>query len=128
MVRRHLKIFRYDMDALGLLEVVAAVGRILAVEVKVAASLTRCLSVALDLASLAFIAAPDQPSTRLCWTGEYLPCDGNVAVALRPWLCRPSIVVLALRVARAVARGAHRIACIIPIARASCRCAHLESR
>lgn len=59
MVNYHLETLRHKYNALGLLEVVAAVGRILAVEVEVAASLTWCLSVALDLAPLALITAPD---------------------------------------------------------------------
>jgi hypothetical protein len=44
--------------ALGLLEVVAAVGRIRAFEVQIAAALTRRLAVALNLAPLALITAP----------------------------------------------------------------------
>lgn len=40
---------------LALLEVIAAIRRILAFEVQVAASLTRCLSVAFDLAALTFV-------------------------------------------------------------------------
>jgi hypothetical protein len=43
-------------DILGFLEIIAAVWRILAVEVEVAAALTRCLAVAFDLAPLAFVA------------------------------------------------------------------------
>jgi hypothetical protein len=48
-VRRHL------LEFVRLLEVVAAIGRILAFEVEVPASLTGSLPVALDLAPLAFV-------------------------------------------------------------------------
>lgn len=47
---RHVLVF------LRVLEAIAAVGRVDAFEVQVAASLTRCLAVALDLAALALVA------------------------------------------------------------------------
>ena len=89
-VRRHL------LELVALLEVVAAIGRIQALETEVAASLARRLPVALDLAPLALVA-----------------CDADVAVALRPWLRRPvlALPLLLLPRARAVLR-AHRVAAV----------------
>ena len=88
-VRRHL------LELVALLEAVATIGRIHALEIEVAASLTRRLPIALDLAALAFIA-----------------CDADVAIALRPWL-RSSVVALPLlgRV-RVVVLGAHCVAAV----------------
>jgi hypothetical protein len=44
-----------------------------------------------------------------------IPGNGNVAVALRPWLRRPAILAPPLRIAARVARGAHGVACIVPV-------------
>jgi hypothetical protein len=48
--------FKIAGHELWLLEIVAAVWRILAFEIEVAAALAGCLAIALDLAPLAFIA------------------------------------------------------------------------
>jgi hypothetical protein len=44
-----------------------------------------------------------------------IPGNGNVAVALRPWLRRPAILTLPLNMAARVVRGAHGVACIVPV-------------
>jgi hypothetical protein len=88
-MRRHL------LELVALFEVVAAVGRIQALEIEIAASLTWRLPVAFDLAALALIA-----------------CDTDVAIALCPRL-RSSVVALPLlRCVRVVVLGAHRVAAV----------------
>jgi hypothetical protein len=106
---------------LGLLEVVAAVWRVQALEAEVAAALAGRLAVALDLAALAFIAGrrqwgvsawPWSLSWPWPWAGDKWTVPGNrdVAVALRPRL-GAAVLALALGV---VARRAH---CVAPLDR-----------
>lgn len=94
-----------------LLEVVAAVGRILAVEVEIAAALAGRLAIALDLASLAFIAAAAlAPRIAACVRAACaIPGNGDVAVALRPGLWS-RVLALALRIPAGVVGRAHGVA------------------
>jgi len=74
------------------LEVVTAVGRVLAVKIEVAAALARRLAIAFDFPALAFVAG-----------------DGDVPVALGPGLRGP-VVALPLRIAARVIGRAHGVA------------------
>lgn len=86
------------LEFIRLFEVVAAVGRIQALQAEIPAALTRCLPVALYLSSFALVA-----------------CNGNIAIALRPWL-RAAILTLALRIGARVILRAHGVAGIVAVA------------
>jgi hypothetical protein len=80
-MRRHL------LELVRLLEIVATIWRILAVKVEVTTSLTRCLAIALDFASLTLIAGTRQPSHQER-NGKTLPSNRDISISLGPTISR----------------------------------------
>lgn len=88
LVLQHVQMVRHVLELLRVLEASAAVGRIYAFEVEVAASLARSLPIALYLAALAFITIPivNESSSPQLLRMRGSPSNRDIAIPPSPLL------------------------------------------
>lgn len=94
MVLKHRNLIRHVLVLLGVLEAIAAIRCIYALEVQITTPLAGCLAVALDFASLAFVAGKSLLVSNCVYQHAScaIPCDRDISVAPGPLLSSSSAI------------------------------------